>query len=199
MFYYKGEPVTVLAVSPLSIKIRAANDEDAPEFWVPSEDVTEKQVNLRDGDFLRYTVDYERAERPWIFTRWYPELAWVIGFAAQHNAYLRHSGQPNEGSSVEDEFEFGQDSNGEKFDVVMPNPNFSDLDKTLDINFIHRGLSARRVSLNKKGFWQLLESLGFQIGRKREQDVHLIEQSIPAEYVADFRAGVRGTVPNFSR
>lgn len=149
--------------------------------------------DLADG-YRRYPMDSERALRSWKFTRWYPELAWVSGYAAQSNAELFHSGQPNGGRSVEDEFEFGPDSNGEKFDVIMSNPNYLGLDDSLDINFIHRG-GLRVVSLNKEGFWRFLESLGFETGRDKEQSVHVVRQSIPKEYLADFDAGARGSVP----
>ena len=87
-------------------------------------DAEKIQRDIAEG-YVKYpTADPKRAMRPWVFTRWYSELAWVIGYAAQANAALIHSGQPNGGKSVEDEFEFGVDSNGEKFDVVMSNPNF---------------------------------------------------------------------------
>ena len=118
-----------------------------------------------------------------------------MGFAAQHNAYLRHSGQPNEDSKVSDAFEFGAASNGEKFDVVMSNPNYANLDAILDINFIQRG-SRKRVSLNKQGFWKFLESIGFQIGRGQEQYVDVVRKSVPAEYLANFEMGVCGSVPS---
>lgn len=196
MQFYKGRPIEILQVGTRTTDIRDANDN---EYWVPNEGIKDSVVSSRvcakDAHFRRYSTDYERAERPWVFTRWYSELAWLVGFAAQQNAYLRHSGQPNGGSAVEDEFEFGADSNGEKFDAVMPNPNYPDLDKTLDINFVHRN-SVRRVSLNKQGFWRFLKSLGFQIGRNQEQPVQVIQQGLPAEYLADFQAGVRGSVPS---
>ena len=149
--------------------------------------------DIADG-YMRYPMDPERALRPWNFKSWYPELAWVVGYAAQTNAELFHSGQPNGGRPVEDEFEFGASSNGEKFDVIMPNPNFAKLDDVLDINFIHRS-GLRMVSLNKEGFWRFLATLGFETGRAAEQTVHVIRQSIPEAYLADFDAGVRGSVP----
>jgi hypothetical protein len=194
MKFYKGKPVEVLQNGSRTSQIQ---DENGNEYWVPTEGIRDSVVTSRmsakDAHFHRYSTDDKRALRPWVFEQWYPELAWIVGFAAQQNVYLRHSGQPNEGNSVEDEFEFGADSKGEKFDAVMANPNYPELDTTLDINFIHRG-SVRRVSLNKQGFWKFLESLGFQIGKNQEQDVHLIRQSIPAAYGADFDAGVRGAV-----
>jgi hypothetical protein len=195
MKFYKGKPIEVLQEGPRTSQILDAN---MNEYWVPNEgikdSVVSSRVSTKDAHFHRYSTDYDRAARTWTFVRWYPELAWIVGFAAQQNAYLRHSGQPNDGTAVEDEFEFGADSNGEKFDAVMPNPNYIGLDAALDINFIHRG-SPRRVSLNKQGFWKLLESLGFQIGKNQEQDVHAIQQAVPVEYLADFQAGGRGSVP----
>ena len=150
------------------------------------------QRDIAEG-FIKYPMDPERALRPWVFTRWYPELAWVVGYAAQANAALLHSGQPNGGRPVEDEFEFGVDSNGEKFDVVMSNPNCVGLDDILDINFIQGRTGIRQVSLNKEGFYRFLETLNFQVGREAEQNVHNVRQSIPAEYLADFDAGTRGS------
>lgn len=195
MKFYKGKPIEVLQVGLRTTEIIDAN---LNEYWVPNEGIKDSaatsKLSPKDALLHRYSTDYERADRPWVLSQWYPELAWIVGFAAQQNAYLRHSGQPNEGTAVEDEFEFGADSNGEKFDAVMSNPNYVGLDAALDINFIHRG-SVRRVSLNKQGFWKLLESLGFQVGRDQEQDVYVIQQAIPAEYIADFQAGVRGSVP----
>ncbi len=195
MYFYKGKPVEILQTGLLTTQVRDENDND---FWIPSDGIRNSiatpRVSSKDAHFYRYSTDYDRAERPWTFTRWYPELAWVVGFAAQQNAYLRHSGQPNSGSAIEDEFEFGADSNGEKFDVVMPNPNYADLDLAIDINFIHRG-SVRRVSLNKQGFWKFLESLGFQTGRNQAQEVQNVRQSVPVEYLADFDAGARGFIP----
>lgn len=152
--------------------------------------------DLADG-YVRYPMDPERALRPWKFVEWTTELAWIVGYAAQTNASLLHSGQPNAGRSVEDEFAFGPNSNGEKFDVILPNPNFAGLDEVLDINFIHRG-GLRMVNLNKEGFWRFLEGLGFETGRDKDQNVHIIRQSIPQENLADFDAGVRGSVPKIA-
>lgn len=172
-------------------------DERGNECWVTREKyeiATCSKVRTKDAGFLRYSMDYDRAVRPWAFTQWFSELAWVVGFAAQQNAYLRHSGTPNAGTVVEDEFEFGADSHGEKFDVVIPNPNCAGLDDVLDLNFSQR-TSVRCVSLNKQGFYRFLESIGFQIGRDQEQCVHNIRKSIPAEYMADFEAGLLGSAP----
>jgi hypothetical protein len=157
--------------------------------------------DLADG-FYRYSTDQARAIRKWEFKRWYPELAWIVGFAAQQNAALVHSGQPNGGRAVEDEFQFGKDSHGEKFDVVMSNPNYAELDDVTDINFIHRDASKRglrTVQLNKEGFYKFLESLGFKVGREQDQDVVSIRREIPTEYLADFDAGTRGSVPSSAR
>lgn len=149
-----------------------------------------------DAGFMLYpTADAERAVRKWTFTKWTSELAWVVGFAAEVNAAMIHSGQPNGGRSVEDEFEPGANSHGEKFDVVMANPNYLGLDDILDINFVQTRVSLRSVSLNKEGFWRFLESLGFENGRDAEQKVSVIRKSVPEEYRADFDMGVRGSVP----
>jgi hypothetical protein len=190
-----GQRAVIVAIKPNS-KHYAEIQFDGITATTPYPIDSLKKVTLRPVDrdladgYTRYIMDPERALRPWNFTRWYPELAWVIGYAAQTNAELFHSGQPNGGRPVEDEFEFGASSNGEKFDVIMPNPNFAKLDDVLDINFIHRS-GLRVVSLNKEGFWRFLESLNFQTGRDAEQNVHVIRQSIPEEYVAEFDAGAR--------
>ena len=157
---------------------------------------TSRTLMIEDPSLVKYTTDYDRAQRPWVFQHWYPELAWIMGFAAQNNAYLRWSGQLDKGSielNADDEaFEVGSDSHGEKFDVVMPNPNIVGLDDALDINFIQRN-GRRRVSLNKEGFFKFLVEYGFQIGRGMEQDVNYIAAQIPQDYRADFEAGEQGT------
>jgi hypothetical protein len=123
---------------------------------------------------------------------WSQPLAWLVGFAARNNALLRWSGQLNQDSiskQIDDsDFEVGNDSNGEKFDVIIPNPNVPGLDDVLDINFIQRN-GLRKVSLNKEGFWKFLESLGFQAGKESEQSVSLIRTQIPSEFLADFDSG----------
>ena len=185
---YKGRQVEILKTGQ---KLTLIRDADENEYYVPSEKLQDGKT-LR-GKGWRYLVDYDRATRKWEFLIWSAELAWIVGFAAQQNAYLRHSGQPNAESVVEDEFEFGADSNGEKFDVVIPNPNYPGLDDALDINFIH-GRSLNRVSLNKEGFWRFLVTMGFQIGRGREQRVDDVRTLIPDDYLTSFQEGIRGLV-----
>lgn len=159
--------------------------------------LTEAEVVQRDiaDGYIKYPVDLDRANRPWIERGWYSELAWVVGYAAQNNALLLHSGQPNRNHVVDDDFEFGKESHGEKFDVVMSNPNFVGLDDALDINFVQGRTGLRLVSLNKEGFWRFLESVGFQPGREHDQNFHVILRQIPDQWLSDFMAGARGAVP----
>ena len=147
-----------------------------------------------DAKFVKYVVDYERSQRPWVL-EWGPATAWIVGFAAENNAYLRWSGQLDSDSIAEqaddEDFEVGTRSNGEKFDVVIPNPNYVGLDDVLDINFIQGG-GRRRVSLNKEGFWKFLRSLGFEAGKNKEQDITRIALKVPDEFRDDFHAGMGG-------
>ena len=156
--------------------------------------VFRKAVRSKSSGIL-YTTDYERAVRPWTLV-WSESVAWIVGFAAQNNAFLRWSGQFDKATLAEDSnpsevFEEGTASHGEKFDVIIPNPNFAGLDDALDINFISRGSTAT-VSLNKEGFFRFLKSLGFEVGKGVEQDKTSIRTRVPQEYSAAFDAGARG-------
>ena len=194
-----GRLGTVISVSKYTVKVQFDGTPEAVSVLPEALKVAKVNPLERDlnAGLHRYSTDYLRALRPWA-QDWSSELAWIVGFAAQNNAFLRHSGQPNGGRTVEDEFDFGADSNGEKFDAIMSNPNYAGLDAVLDINFIHRNPSKcglRTVSLNKEGFWRFLESIGFQVGSNQEQTVAVIRQAVPERYLADFDAGVRGSVP----
>lgn len=91
----------------------------------------------------------------------------------------------------DEDFEIGTDSNGEKFDVIIPNPNVIGLDDALDINFIQRS-TRRTVSLNKEGFFRFLETLGFEIGKQRQQNPEVIKFAVPELWYSEFEAGIRG-------
>jgi hypothetical protein len=85
-------------------------------------------------------------------------------------------------------------AHGEKFDVVVRNPNYPGLDNLLDINFIQRG-NTSRVSLNKQEFFKFLLGLGFRDGRGQQQDAPSIACRVPEEYQESFNMGIRGLIP----
>ena len=187
----------ILEETPNLIKVK---DERENEFWVSRKRLSQLTTSSRSGSdntrFVKYVVDYERSQRSWVLG-WTPATAWIVGFAAENNAYLRWSGQLDSDSIAEqaddEDFEVGTRSNGEKFDVVIPNPNYVGLDDALDINFIQGG-GRRRVSLNKEGFWKFLRSIGFEAGKNKEQDTTRVALKVPEEFRDDFRAGMCGQI-----
>ena len=69
MYFYKGEPVTVVT---LGGNLTEICDTDGREFWVRSDKLRDSAVLSRgvdkDSHLFQYSVDYERATRLWVFS-----------------------------------------------------------------------------------------------------------------------------------
>jgi hypothetical protein len=199
MTFYGTEQVEIIQTSPNFTQI----DTGKGPVWVRHSELSDspraaksKSGSVKTGNDrdMVYHTDDARASRPWV-AAWSESVAWIVGFLAMNNAHLRHSGQRQQNLTVETEsFEEAELAHGEKFDVVVRNPNYPGLDDLLDINFIQRG-NTSRVSLNKQEFFKFLLGLGFRDGRGQQQDAPSIACRVPEEYQESFNMGIRGLIP----